>query len=84
MDGSGERFDMGTVLEDVTSETVDATHVRRRVDDWVERVIGLFAAIGEWLPDGGEARRGRPSNAQVSEMEIHLLVHGCDGLKVAH
>ena len=24
------------------------------------------------------------SNAQVSEMEIHLLVHGRDGLKVAH
>ena len=51
---------MGTVLEDVTSETVDAAHIRRRVDDWSERVIGLFATISEWLPDGWEARRGRP------------------------
>ena len=47
-------------FEDVTSETVDAAHIRRRVDDWSERVMGLFAAIGEWLPDGWEARRGRP------------------------
>ena len=51
---------MGTVLDDVTSDTVDAAHIRRRVDDWEERVKGLFAAIGEWLPDGWEARRARP------------------------
>ena len=51
---------MGTVLDDVTSETVDAEHVRRRVDDWEERLNGLFAVIGEWLPDGWEARRGAP------------------------
>ena len=51
---------MGTVLEDVTSESVDAAHIRRRVDDWEERVNGLFAAIGEWLPKGWKARRGRP------------------------
>ena len=43
---------MGTVLEDVTSDTVDATHIQRRVEDWEERVNELFAAIGEWLPDG--------------------------------
>ena len=51
---------MGTVLDDVTSDTVDATHIRRRVDDWEERVNGLFSAIGEWLREGWEARRGRP------------------------
>jgi len=51
---------MGTVLEDVTSETIDAAHIRRRVDDWEERLGGLFAAIDAWLPDGWEARRGAP------------------------
>ena len=51
---------MGTVLEDVTSDTIDAQHIRRRVDDWEERLNGLFAAIGEWLPDGWEARQGAP------------------------
>ena len=51
---------MGTVLEDVTSETIDAEHIRRRVDDWEERLGGLFAAIGGWLPDGWEARAGAP------------------------
>ena len=51
---------MGTVLEDVTSETIGAQHIRRRVDDWEERLNGLFAAIGVWLPDGWEARGGAP------------------------
>ena len=51
---------MGTVLDDVTSETVDAAHIRRRVDDWEERLNGLYALIGDWLPDGWEARGGAP------------------------
>ena len=49
---------MGTVLDDVTSETVDATHIRRRVDDWEERLNGLYTMIGGWLPEGWESRRG--------------------------
>ena len=49
---------MGTVLDDVTSETTDAQHVQRRVDDWEERVNALYAMIEDWLPDGWEARRG--------------------------
>ena len=51
---------MQTVLDEVTSTTIDARHVRRRVDDWEERLNGLYAAIGEWLPDGWEAREGAP------------------------
>ena len=51
---------MGTVLEDVTSDSIDARHIRRRVDDWEERLNGLFAAIGGWLPDGWKARQGAP------------------------
>ena len=51
---------MGTVLEDVTSETIDAAHIRRRVGDWEERLNKLFTVIGEWLPEGWEARRGTP------------------------
>ena len=65
MDGSAERAavwkgPMNTVLDEVTSETVDAAHVRRRVEDWEERLNGLFAMIGEWLPEGWETRRGAP------------------------
>ncbi len=51
---------MGTVLEDATSDTIDAQHIRRRVDDWEERLNGIFSAISDWLPDGWEARRGAP------------------------
>ncbi len=38
---------MGTVLDDVTSGAVDATHIRRCVDDWEERLKGLYAMIGD-------------------------------------
>ncbi len=51
---------MGTVLEDVTSDTIDAEHIARRVDDWTRRVSGLYATIGGWLPEGWQAREGKP------------------------
>ena len=51
---------MKTVLEEVTSDAIDAEHVRRRVEDWEARLNGLYAMIGEWLPDGWEARQGVP------------------------
>ncbi len=50
----------GTVLDDVTSETIDARHIQRRVDDWEERVQNLYAKISDWLLDGWEAQQGIP------------------------
>lgn len=52
---------MKTVLEEVTSDAIDAEHVRRRVEDWEARLSGLYAMIGEWLPDGWEVRQGVPA-----------------------
>ena len=43
---------MNTVLDEVTSETLDADHIRQRIDDWEDRVNGLYTAIGDWLPEG--------------------------------
>ena len=60
---------MKTVLEEVTSDAVDAEHVRRRVEDWEARLNGLYAMIGEWLPDGWEARRGVPVVMHAKMME---------------
>ena len=51
---------MGTVLEDVTSDTVDASHIQQRVEDWEQRLNGLYAMIGGWLPPGWEVRPGIP------------------------
>ena len=51
---------MGTVLDDVTSDTVDAAHIRRRVDNWEERVKRLYTMIGDWLPEGWESGPGTP------------------------
>ena len=61
---------MKTVLEEVTSDAVDAEHVRRRVEDWEARLNGLYAMIGEWLPDGWEARRGAPVVMHAKMMQM--------------
>jgi len=63
MNGSADRAagwngSMKTVLEEVTSDAIDAEHVRRRVDDWEARLNGLYAMIGDWLPNGWESRQG--------------------------
>ena len=51
---------MTTVLEEVTEQKLDTDHVRRRVDDWEERLNDLYATIESWLPDGWTARMGPP------------------------
>lgn len=51
---------MGTVLEDVTSETISAKDIVRRVENWETRVTNFYAMIDGWLPDGWQAREGQP------------------------
>ncbi|MDE0447884.1 MAG: hypothetical protein OXH96_14570 [Spirochaetaceae bacterium] len=51
---------MRTVLDDVTDEQIDVHHIRRRVEDWVNRLRTLYAMIGGWLPEGWTAREGVP------------------------
>ena len=43
---------MATVLDDVTNGDIDAGYVQRRVDDWADRVDGLFRTVAEALPEG--------------------------------
>lgn len=56
---------MGTVLDDVTDDKIDARHVLRRVDDWEARVEALYATVREWLPEGWTARDG--ANVRMDE-----------------
>ena len=51
---------MTTVLEEVTEQKLDTDHVRRRVDDWEERLNDLYATIESWLPDRWTAGKGPP------------------------
>ena len=51
---------MSTVLDDVTDEKIDAEHIRRRVEDWDNRLHALYALLGDWLPEGWTARKGAP------------------------
>ncbi len=51
---------MGTVLEDVTSETLSAEDIMQRVVDWETRVTNFYTMIDGWLPDGWQACEGEP------------------------
>ena len=48
---------MADVLEEVTNQAIDRTHVTRRVDDWAARIDALYRQITEWLPAGWTADR---------------------------
>ncbi len=61
----------GTTLEDVLSETIDARYVKRRVDEWKQRVTDLYATISDWLPDGWQAREGAPVTMHAKLMRKH-------------
>ena len=61
---------MGNVLDEVTDESVDAQHVRRRVDDWEARVNRLYATVSAWLPEGWTARAGAPVRMHEEMMRM--------------
>ena len=48
---------MSTVLDDVTSESIDADYVRRRIDDWNHRLNSLYGELSAALPEGWSTKR---------------------------
>ncbi len=62
-------YPLNTVLDEVTSDNVDTPHVERRVDDWEERLNGLYQLIGELLPDGWKSREGLPVTMHEKMMQ---------------
>ena len=42
---------MTTVLDDVTSKSIDAPYIQRRVDDWIHRVSSLYGELRAALPE---------------------------------
>ena len=62
---------MNTVLDEVTGDAIDAKHVERHVKNWEERLNGLYAMIGDWLPDGWKACRGSTgAHAREDEAQV--------------
>jgi len=48
---------MPSVLEEVTSPSLDRTQIERRVEDWASRIDRLYAQLEKWLPAGWTADR---------------------------
>ena len=47
-----------TVLEELTRDELTREHVQRRVDDWADRIEGLYERVERHLPAGWTAKRG--------------------------
>ena len=43
---------MATVLDEVTTMSMDAPYVQRRVDDWIRRLSSLYGELNASLPEG--------------------------------
>ena len=43
---------MVTVLDEVTTMSIDAPYVQRRVDDWIRRLNSLYGELNASLPGG--------------------------------
>ena len=48
---------MATVLDDVTSETIDASDIQRRISNWEERLNELYKKINDWLPEDWQGQK---------------------------
>ncbi len=49
---------MKSVLEEVVCMKIDEAWVRRRLENWEQRVRDLYAQIEAWLPEGWTADHG--------------------------
>lgn len=49
---------MATVLDDVTSESIDARYVQRRVEDWIHRLSALYGELSAATPAGWWTEHG--------------------------
>ena len=64
---------MATVLDDVTSETIDASDIQRRISNWEERLNELYKKINDWLPEDWQGPKGSPVNMHEKLMKNSAL-----------
>ena len=60
---------MATVLDDVTSETIDASDIQRRISNWEERLNELYKKINDWLPEDWQGQKRSPVNMHEKLMK---------------
>ncbi len=62
---------MDAALDDVTNEHINPAEIRKRVEDWKDRLNGLYNRIRGFLPEGWEARSGIPLEMNEQMMSNH-------------
>lgn len=62
---------MGAALDDVTNEHINPTEIRKRIEDWKDRLNALYDQIKGFLPEGWEARSGIPLEMNEQMMRNH-------------
>jgi len=48
---------MADVLEELTADALTRSQVEKRVEDWAQRIAGLYGQIDSWLPSGWSSKR---------------------------
>ncbi len=62
---------MGAALDDVTNEYITQAEIRKRIEDWKERLNGLYDQMREFLPEGWEAQPGISFEMNEEMMRNH-------------
>ncbi|MCJ2031424.1 hypothetical protein MKK50_18835 [Methylobacterium sp. J-043] len=50
---------MADVLEELTADALTRSQVEKRVENWAQRIAGLYSQIDSWLPSGWSSKRNR-------------------------
>lgn len=75
---------MATVLDDVTSESIDAPYIQRRVDDWIYRVSSLYGELRAGLPEGWSTKTATVTMHEELMRRFSVAAASVPSLTFAH
>lgn len=75
---------MSTVLDDVTSESINAAYVQQRVDDWVHRIRLLYDELKAVVPDSWTIRTAVVTMDEELMRKFHVSPVSVHSISFAH
>ncbi len=75
---------MTTVLDDVTSKSIDAPYVQRRVDDWIHRLSSLYGELSAALPEGWSSEAATVTMHEELMRKFNVPSASVPALSLAH